>query len=38
MPPHVAGSARSKNRAPELEEMANCRPFLDQQIDIVRPP
>lgn len=26
-----------KNRAPEPEEMANCRPFLDEQIEIIRP-
>lgn len=26
-----------RNRAPEPEEMANCRPFLDEQIEIVRP-
>ena len=26
-----------KNRAPEPGEMANCRPYLDEQIDIIRP-
>ncbi|MHB8147702.1 MAG: uracil-DNA glycosylase [Vulcanimicrobiaceae bacterium] len=26
-----------KNRAPEPAEMANCRPYLDEQIDIIRP-
>jgi len=35
--PTSPGPRGPKNRAPELEEMANCRPFLDQQIDIVRP-
>jgi len=25
------------NRAPLPEEMANCRPYLDEQIDIIRP-
>jgi uracil-DNA glycosylase len=26
-----------RNRAPDSDEMANCRPFLDRQIDIVAP-
>jgi len=26
-----------RNRAPELDEMANCRPFLDEQIEIIAP-
>lgn len=35
--PTLAGPRGPRNRAPEPEEMANCRPFLDRQIDIVRP-
>lgn len=35
--PTVPGPRGPKNRAPTPEEMANCRPFLDQQIDIIRP-
>lgn len=26
-----------RNRAPEPPEIANCRPFLDQQIEVIRP-
>ena len=26
-----------RNRAPDPEEMENCRPFLDRQIDIIQP-
>jgi uracil-DNA glycosylase len=26
-----------RNRAPDPAEMANCRPYLDEQIDIIRP-
>lgn len=29
--------AMRKNRPPELQEIANCRGYLDRQIDIVRP-
>lgn len=35
--PTVAGPRGPRNRAPELDEMANCRPFLDEQIDLIRP-
>jgi uracil-DNA glycosylase family 4 len=35
--PTLPGPRGPRNRAPELEEMANCRPFLDRQIEIVRP-
>jgi uracil-DNA glycosylase len=35
--PTLPGPRGPKNRAPEPLEMANCRPFLDEQIDIIRP-
>ncbi|HTU69308.1 MAG TPA: uracil-DNA glycosylase [Candidatus Baltobacteraceae bacterium] len=35
--PTIPGPRGPKNRAPDLNEMANCRPFLDEQIEIVRP-
>ncbi len=35
--PTLPGPRGPKNRAPEPGEMANCRPFLDEQIDIIRP-
>jgi uracil-DNA glycosylase family 4 len=35
--PTLDDGSRLRNRAPDLEEMANCRPYLDQQIDIIRP-
>ncbi|HET9030543.1 MAG TPA: uracil-DNA glycosylase [Candidatus Aquilonibacter sp.] len=35
--PTLPGPRGPKNRAPEPQEMANCRPFLDEQIDIIRP-
>jgi uracil-DNA glycosylase len=35
--PTVAGPRGPKNRAPEPQEMANCRPFLDEQIEIIAP-
>ncbi len=35
--PTEPGLRGPKNRAPEPQEMANCRPFLDEQIDIIRP-
>ena len=35
--PTSPGLRGPKNRAPEAGEMTNCRPFLDQQIDIIRP-
>jgi len=35
--PTLAGPRGPRNRAPDPEEMANCRPFLDRQIEIVAP-
>ena len=35
--PTLDDGVRLRNRAPSPEEMANCRPYLDQQIEIVRP-
>jgi uracil-DNA glycosylase len=35
--PTEPGPRGPKNRAPSLIEMANCRPFLDEQIDIIQP-
>jgi len=35
--PTDPGPRGPKNRAPEPAEMANCRPYLDEQIDIIRP-
>ena len=35
--PTMPGPRGPKNRAPDLTEMANCRPFLDEQIDIIAP-
>jgi DNA polymerase len=35
--PTFAGPNGSRNRAPDPEEMANCRPFLDEQIEIIAP-
>lgn len=35
--PTLAGPRGPRNRAPEPDEMTNCRPFLDRQIDIIRP-
>lgn len=35
--PTMPGPRGPKNRAPEPQEMANCRPFLDEQIDIIQP-
>ena len=35
--PTLPGPRGPRNRAPEPEEMANCRPYLDEQIEIVRP-
>jgi uracil-DNA glycosylase len=35
--PTEKGPRGPKNRAPLPEEMANCRPFLDQQIEIIAP-
>jgi uracil-DNA glycosylase family 4 len=35
--PTTLGPRGPKNRAPEPQEMANCRPFLDEQIAIIAP-
>jgi len=35
--PTLDDGVRLRNRAPLPDEMANCRPFLDQQIDIIAP-
>lgn len=35
--PTVPGPRGPRNRAPDLAEMSNCRPFLDEQIEIVAP-
>jgi uracil-DNA glycosylase family 4 len=35
--PTMPGPSGARNRAPEPQEMENCRPFLDEQIAIVAP-
>ncbi len=35
--PTLAGPYGARNRAPDAQEMENCRPFLDQQIAIIAP-
>lgn len=35
--PTFEAGGKLRNRAPDPSEMANCRPYLDQQIEIVRP-
>ncbi|HEY5257958.1 MAG TPA: uracil-DNA glycosylase, partial [Candidatus Baltobacteraceae bacterium] len=35
--PTSPGLRGPKNRAPDPDEMANCRPFLDEQIDVIAP-
>lgn len=35
--PTFDDGVRLRNRAPSLEEMANCRPYLDEQIEILAP-
>lgn len=35
--PTLDDGTRLRNRAPEPDEMANCRPYLDEQIEIIRP-
>lgn len=35
--PTLDDGGRLRNRAPDPQEMKNCRPYLDQQIEIVRP-
>lgn len=35
--PTLDDGNRLKNRAPDTTEMANCRPYLDEQIALIRP-
>ncbi|GAC1407423.1 MAG: uracil-DNA glycosylase [Candidatus Velthaea sp.] len=35
--PTLDDGKRLRNRAPDPQEMQNCRPYLEQQIDIIRP-
>ncbi len=35
--PTFDDGVRLRNRAPSPDEMSNCRPYLDEQIEIVRP-
>ncbi len=35
--PTLDDGVRLRNRAPSPDEMANCRPYLDEQIEIIRP-
>jgi uracil-DNA glycosylase family 4 len=35
--PTLDDGKRLRNRAPDPQEMANCRPYLEQQIEIIRP-
>jgi DNA polymerase len=35
--PTLDDGRRLRNRAPDPQEMQNCRPYLDLQIDIIRP-
>jgi len=35
--PTLDDGVRLRNRAPTPQEMANCRPYLDEQIEIIRP-
>ncbi len=35
--PTLDDGKRLRNRAPDPQEMANCRPYLNVQIDIIRP-
>lgn len=35
--PTLDEGGRLRNRAPDKLEMANCRPYLDEQIDIINP-
>jgi DNA polymerase len=35
--PTLQDGGKVRNRAPEPQEMANCRHFLDEQIEIIRP-
>ncbi|MDQ2865023.1 MAG: uracil-DNA glycosylase [Candidatus Eremiobacteraeota bacterium] len=35
--PTLASARGPKNRAPDPTEMANCRPYLEEQIDVIAP-
>jgi uracil-DNA glycosylase family 4 len=35
--PTLNENGKLRNRAPDPAEMANCRPYLDEQIEIIRP-
>ncbi len=35
--PTFDDGVRLRNRAPSPEEMSNCRPYLDEQIELIRP-
>ena len=35
--PTLMDGDKPRNRAPEPQEMENCRPYLDEQIDIIAP-
>lgn len=35
--PTALEGGRLRNRAPDPQEMRNCRPYLDEQIDLIRP-
>jgi uracil-DNA glycosylase len=35
--PTLEGGGKLKNRPPDPQEMANCRPYLDEQIATIRP-
>ncbi len=35
--PTFDDGVRLRNRAPSPDEMANCRPYLDEQIELIRP-
>jgi len=35
--PTLDDGVRLRNRPPDPDEMANCRPYLDEQIEIIRP-
>ena len=37
MPGKLDAGTGSRNRAPDADEMANCRQYLDEQIEIIRP-
>ncbi|MDQ2679451.1 MAG: uracil-DNA glycosylase [Candidatus Eremiobacteraeota bacterium] len=35
--PTIRDGEKLRNRAPDPDELANCRPFLDEQIEIIHP-